>query len=113
MWVSLVWLMPFLAVAEDSLVVIELGFAFAWPVSPVETGTADSQILNVTNFGTVDASAFSDAGLLAGTAFSYTGGSYPGSAGTCPTAGVLAAGGTCTLEIQFAPQNNRKSPRSG
>lgn len=89
--------------SEDSLVVIELGFGYTWPVSPVETGTSDAQLLTVTNFATTNASAFSDAGALAGTDFDYTGGAYPGTLGTCPTAAMLTAGSSCTIEIIFSP----------
>src|SRR5206468_12326418 len=53
----------------------------------------------VTNTGGATASALSALGI--GTGFGYVGGNYPGSGGSCSTS--LAAGSSCTVEVQFQP----------
>lgn len=55
--------------------------------------------LTITNSGSVTATSMAGSGLV--TPFNFTGGVYPGTAGTC--AASLAPGASCTIEIQFAP----------
>ncbi len=55
--------------------------------------------LTVTNVGSVSASTMNVTGL--GAPFTFKGGSYPGTGGTCGT--TLGAAGTCTLVVRFAP----------
>lgn len=56
-----------------------------------------TQSFTVTNTGEVAATSISESGLS--TAFSFTGGSFPGTGGTCSSS--LAAGSSCTLNVSF------------
>src|SRR5690606_28656069 len=56
-------------------------------------------IFTLTNGGGVPATAIAEIGLAA--PFAFTGGTFPGTAGTCTT--TLANGGTCDLDITFSP----------
>lgn len=56
-------------------------------------------ILTLNNSGTVNATALSASTLSA--PFSYKGGSYPGTGGTCGTS--LLASGSCTMVVRFSP----------
>ncbi|MBK8480370.1 MAG: choice-of-anchor D domain-containing protein [Proteobacteria bacterium] len=63
-------------------------------------GQALDHTFYVINDGAL-AATLSDAGLLAG-AFNWTGGSFPGTGGTCGAA-TLAAGASCTVVVTFTP----------
>lgn len=63
------------------------------------TGTQIDQVFTISNTGGVSATSMSHSGLSG--AFGFTGGSYPGSGGTCGLS--LGAGGSCTVSISFAP----------
>jgi len=63
-----------------------------------QTGTV---ILNVTNTGGIPASSMTPGGISF--PFTFVGGSYPGTGGTCGSA--LAGGATCTVSIEYAPIN--------
>lgn len=66
----------------------------------VATGSVNTKSFTVTNSGSVAATGMSDAlGLAA--PFSFAGGSYPGTAGTCGA--TLAAGGNCTIIVEYSP----------
>ncbi len=65
----------------------------------VPVGGTNSHIFTITNIGGFIATTLSEVGLAA--PFSFTGGSFPGTSGTC--AGTLAASGSCDIEIEFAP----------
>lgn len=65
------------------------------------TGTAE-RTFTVTNSGSLSATAMSGLGLTA--PFSFKGGTYPGTGGTC--AATLTAGGNCTVVVTFAPTAN-------
>src|SRR5690606_36627492 len=56
--------------------------------------------------GGVSATSMSETGLAA--PFAFTGGSYPGTAGTCGI--TLSAGGSCTLDITFTPTATGVTP---
>jgi hypothetical protein len=62
-------------------------------------GTSVSAIFTVSNTGTGVATALTVSGLSG--AFQFTGGSYPGTAGSCGSA--LTAGSSCVLDVTFAP----------
>lgn len=62
--------------------------------------TNTNVFITVTNSGDAAATAMSGAGLAA--PFGFTGGTYPGTSGTCGT--TLAGGGaTCTIRVNFSP----------
>ncbi|MCO4755693.1 MAG: choice-of-anchor D domain-containing protein, partial [Bacteriovoracaceae bacterium] len=63
----------------------------------VVSGTTSTTLFTIVNTGDWDASTV--AGSIT-TPFSFTGGSYPGTLGTCAT--DLEAGASCQLEIEFA-----------
>ena len=65
----------------------------------VATGSTHDQIFTITNNGQTNATTISGAGLAA--PFSFSGGSYPGTSGTCGAS--LVAGGSCNIEITYAP----------
>ncbi|HMN68444.1 MAG TPA: choice-of-anchor D domain-containing protein, partial [Bdellovibrionales bacterium] len=62
------------------------------------TGSSE-KIFTVTNSGNYDASAMNGAGLAA--PFTFKGGAYPGTGGSCGV--TLAMGATCTVVVVFAP----------
>ena len=66
---------------------------------PVATGDTVEKTLTISNAGTFTASAMTGVGLAA--PFTFKGGTYPGTGGTC--ASTLAGGGNCTVIIVFAP----------
>jgi uncharacterized delta-60 repeat protein len=63
------------------------------------TNTSASKTFTVTNSGTATATALAASGLA--TPFNYTGGTYPGTGGTCSTS--LSGSASCTIAIQFLP----------
>ncbi len=63
------------------------------------TGNTVTKVFTVTNAGSFIATALSGTGLAA--PFSFQGGVYPGTGGTCGA--TLAASGTCVMVIQFSP----------
>ncbi|MCC7402812.1 MAG: choice-of-anchor D domain-containing protein, partial [Bdellovibrionales bacterium] len=65
----------------------------------VAVGGTVSQILSVSNTGGVGSTGMAGAGLAA--PFSFKGGSYPGTGGTCGAS--LAAGASCNIEVAYAP----------
>lgn len=65
----------------------------------VPNGALREYTLTVTNSGGVPVTAIAGPGLLA--PFSYKGGGYPGTGGTCSTS--LVSGASCTVVIEFAP----------
>ncbi len=76
-------------------------------VDPYSYGTRarDSSIDHtfvITNTGALPSSSMAGSGLAA--PFSFKGGSYPGTGGTC--AGGLAAAATCTIIVNYAPTAN-------
>jgi hypothetical protein len=62
-------------------------------------GAPTAHAFTVTNTGGRAATSISAAALASG--FSFTGGAYPGTTGTCGT--TLAAGGSCSLAVTFSP----------
>src|SRR5690606_10901406 len=66
---------------------------------PVATGDSAEKTITVTNGGTFDASAVSGSGLAA--PFSFKGGTYPGTGGTCGS--TLTGGSSCNVVVVFAP----------
>jgi len=65
----------------------------------VVQGSSASHTFTVTNSGSQAASAISEVGLAA--PFAFSGGSYPGTGGTCGAS--LSAGANCTIQIEFSP----------
>jgi hypothetical protein len=63
------------------------------------TDSISTQSFTVTNTGDVDASAIVASGLSV--AFSFEGGTYPGTGGTCGT--TLATGATCNIVVRYNP----------
>ncbi len=66
------------------------------------TTSSTDKSFTVTNGGGVSATSMSGLGLSG--AFSFKGGSYPGTGGTCSTS--LSVSGTCTVVATFAPTAN-------
>lgn len=62
-------------------------------------GSVTTKTFTVTNSGDVTATSMSDSGLAA--PYSFNGGSYPGTSGTCST--TLAASSNCTIVVEYAP----------
>ena len=65
----------------------------------ITSGTTATAILTISNSGGFAASSLTVAGFVA--PFSFNGGAYPGSLGTCGV--TLNAGTTCDIDIEFAP----------
>ena len=65
-------------------------------------GSASSHLFVVRNAGEVSATGLGSSPSLV-SPFSFTGGAFPGLAGTCVDGGELPAGGACSLDIEFAP----------
>ena len=65
----------------------------------VATGASATRVFTITNAGGFQASAMSEVGLAA--PYAFTGGSYPGTLGTC--AATLAAAASCDIEVAFSP----------
>lgn len=65
----------------------------------VNTGNTSDHTFTVTNTGTVSATGVLGSGLAA--PFSFSGGAYPGTGGTCAL--TVAAAASCTIVVQFAP----------
>jgi hypothetical protein len=61
-------------------------------------GASASHVFTVSNTGAVTAASMAATALAA--PFSFTGGTYPGTAGTCMTS--LAAGAACKLDVTFS-----------
>ena len=66
----------------------------------VTAGGNAIKTFTVTNSGGVAASSLADAAGLAAP-FTYVGGSFPGTTGTCIA--TLGAGASCTIRLQFSP----------
>jgi hypothetical protein len=62
-------------------------------------GTTTSKTFTVTNTGGVPATSITPSGL--GAPIDFTGGTYPGTGGTCGT--TLAGAGTCTIVVDYSP----------
>ena len=65
----------------------------------VATGGVGEKSFTLTNSGGINATALSGAGLSA--PFTYKGGTFPGSGGTCTT--ILNSSATCTVIVSFSP----------
>ncbi len=78
---------------------LTLSEADPYDYGPVVSGTSASHIFVLSNTGGFAVNTIAETGIAA--PFSYRGGTYPGTSGTCNT--VLAAGATCDLDIEFLP----------
>ncbi len=63
------------------------------------TGSTTDKTFNVQNTGGVPAASVAGTGLTS--PFTYKGGTYPGTGGTCST--TIAAAATCTIVVSYAP----------
>ncbi|RME18397.1 MAG: DUF2341 domain-containing protein [Bdellovibrio sp.] len=68
-----------------------------------EANCSKTKTFTVTNTGDVDATAVNGTGLAG--EFKFLGGFYPGTGGSCG-ATISAAGGSCTIVVEYAPVNN-------
>ena len=82
---------------SPALLTVSDGPSYAFGSYPI--GAAATKILTVTNSGGVTAQSISGGAL--GAPYSYVGGSFPGTGGTCGA--TLSAAGACTVAIQFSP----------
>ncbi len=64
----------------------------------VTVGATSTKTFTLTYAGGLSLSGITDAGLAA--PYSYAGGSYPGTAGTC---GTTMSSGTCTIVVNYSP----------
>ena len=85
--------------ATATLAVLDISGADPADFGSHSTGSSNQMTLTLTNSGQADASAIAASGLAA--PFSFFGGSYPGTGGTC--AASLTAGATCTMVVSFDP----------
>lgn len=85
-----------------SAALLEISNAPLYDYGTRATGTNKDFIFTVTNSGGVAASAISESGLAA--PFTFKGGSYPGTGGTCGSG--LANGTNCTMVITYSPITN-------
>lgn len=84
--------------AAARVALLSIAGAPAVAFNAVVGGVADEQVISIDNGG--DGAATALASTLSAP-FSFKGGSYPGTGGSCGAA--LAAGGNCTVVVQFAP----------
>ncbi len=68
----------------------------------VARGSTNDKTFTITNGGGVSATSMSGSGLSA--PYTFNGGTYPGTGGTCSTS--LSASGTCTIVVRYAPTSN-------
>ncbi len=67
----------------------------------IANGASLDFTFTVTNTGTFGASSMTGGGLIA--PFSFKGGSFPGTGGTCNTGSLAGSNATCTVVVTFAP----------
>ncbi len=79
--------------------VLTISEADPYNYGSVAVGSTTSHTFTVTNSGGVSATSMNGSGLAA--PYTFTGGVFPGTGGTCSS--TLAAGTTCTLVVEFAP----------
>ena len=85
--------------ASDTLAQLTLSNGPVYSYGQVAIGNTSNFIFTLTNNGGGGAMALSSAGLDA--PYQFTGGTYPGTGGTCAV--TLAAGANCLLDVEFAP----------
>ena len=83
--------------AAPALVTVSDGATYDY--GAVANGTNNDKTFTLTNSGGVPATSLTGGGLAA--PFSFKGGGYPGTGGTCSTS--LAASATCTVVVTYAP----------
>jgi alpha-tubulin suppressor-like RCC1 family protein len=72
----------------------------------VVKGYSATKIFTVTNVGSATATAITGSALAA--PYSYLGGTFPGTGGSCTTS--LGVAGTCTVYVKYAPTTTATSP---
>src|SRR6185437_10827562 len=82
-----------------ALAVVTISNAPLFDYGTQPLGSNNDQTFTLSNTGGVPATSLAGAGLSA--PFSFKGGSYPGSGGTC--VGSLANGATCTIVVTYSP----------
>jgi len=85
-----------LAVPAATLVISD-GATYNYGSKTLNTST--DKIFTISNSGAVSASAISSSGLVA--PFTFKGGSYPGTGGSCLA--TLVGSGTCTIVVTYTP----------
>ncbi len=65
----------------------------------IPSGSVAAHVFTITNSGSSTATSLSEVGLVS--PFQFSGGSYPGSGGTCGL--TLSPAGSCTIEVAFSP----------
>ena len=83
-----------------ALAVLSISDGPTYDYSSVALGSTASKTFTVTNTGNATASSMA-AGVTLAAPFTFKGGSYPGTAGTC--AATLGATATCTIVVDFSP----------
>jgi len=73
-------------------------------LAPIADGSATFLKVSITNIGDYSATSIAEVGLA--TPFSFVGGGYPGTEGSCTT--TLAPGATCEMHIGFSPTGDGK-----
>ncbi|MGE4131026.1 MAG: choice-of-anchor D domain-containing protein [Bdellovibrionales bacterium] len=91
----------------SDVAILQLSDAPAFAFGLVETTLVAAKTFTLTNTGAANATSITAAPL--GSPFRYKGGVYPGTGATC--AATLPAGGSCTLNVEFAP--TRSGPFTG
>lgn len=81
---------------------LSISDASLYDFGTVSVGTNQDHTFTLTNSGESTANSIVGAGISA--PYSFLGGSFPGTGGTC--AGSLSAGGSCTFVVRFSPTSS-------
>ncbi len=82
---------------DNTLLTISDGPTYDFGVQAI--GSSTSHTFTLTNIATTDFTGLGASGLIA--PFTFLGGSYPGTGGTCTTS--LAIGANCTIVVNYSP----------
>lgn len=84
---------------QASPALITITEADPYDYGSVTTGATQSHLFTLNNTGASTATGLGESGLAP--PFSFTGGSYPGTGGTCGT--TLVAAGSCDIQVTYSP----------
>ncbi len=84
---------------DPAVLTISDGATFSF--GSLDLNTPSDKTFTVTNSGPITATAMGAGAPAFAAPFSFKGGSYPGTAGTCGA--TLAAAGTCTIVVRYKP----------